>query len=67
MKWGLNEEGTPLHVVGGASSVDSEEQKEHYGTAQELTLAQGYDLDMLVANQKMYQFYIEHGILPGVA
>ncbi|KAI6356683.1 hypothetical protein MCOR31_010582 [Pyricularia oryzae] len=50
------------------SQVGSKEQKEHYGTAQELTLAQGYDLDMLVANQeKMYQFYVEHGILPGVA
>lgn len=50
------------------SQVGSEEQKEHYGTAQDLTLAQGYDLDMLAANQKrMYQFYIEHDILPGVA
>lgn len=50
------------------SQTGSEEQKEHYGTAQELTLAQGYDLDMLAANQqRMYQFYVEHGILPGVA
>ncbi|KZL80244.1 hypothetical protein CI238_13294 [Colletotrichum incanum] len=48
--------------------VGSEEQKEHYRTAQELTLAQGYDLNMLAANQeRMYQFYTEHGILPGVA
>ncbi|KDN72117.1 hypothetical protein CSUB01_11736 [Colletotrichum sublineola] len=50
------------------SQVGSEEQKEHYETAQELTLAQGYDLDMLAANQQMmYRFYIEHDILPGVA
>ncbi|KZL80461.1 hypothetical protein CI238_13420 [Colletotrichum incanum] len=56
------------YTIWQQSQVGSEEQKEHYRTAQELTLAQGYDLNMLAANQeRMYQFYTGHGILPGVA
>jgi hypothetical protein len=50
------------------SQVSTTEQKEHYNTLQELTLAHCYDLDMLAANQEqIYQFYIRHGIPAGVA
>ncbi|KAK2024535.1 hypothetical protein LX32DRAFT_705392 [Colletotrichum zoysiae] len=36
----------------GCLQVGLEEQKEHYRTAQELTLAQGYDINMLAVNQE---------------
>lgn len=50
------------------SQVTTEEQKEHYSTALELTLAYCFDLDMLASNQeRMYQFYKKHGIPEGVA
>ncbi|KAK2754612.1 hypothetical protein CKAH01_17409 [Colletotrichum kahawae] len=50
------------------SQVSTDEQKKHYSMAEELTLAYGYDLDMLAANQeRMYQFYTKHGVLPGIS
>ncbi|RFN43710.1 hypothetical protein FIE12Z_12052 [Fusarium flagelliforme] len=50
------------------SRVRTKEQKEHYTSAQELTLAHCFDLDMLASNQeKMFRFYKKHGIPEGVA
>ncbi|KAF4881136.1 hypothetical protein CGCFRS4_v015859 [Colletotrichum fructicola] len=50
------------------SQVSTDEQKDHYAMARDLTLAHGYDLNMLAANQeRMYRFYVEHGVLAGVS
>ena len=50
------------------SQVSTAEQKECYDMAQELTLAHCYDLNVLAANQeRMYRFYVQHGIPEGVA
>lgn len=48
--------------------VSTKEQKDYYDMALELTLAHGFDLDMLASNQeRMYRFYQKYGILEGVA
>ena len=50
------------------SQVRTEEQKESYSLNEDLTLANCFDLDMLASNQeRMYRFYIRHGIPEGVA
>lgn len=46
----------------------TEEQKQYYDAARELTLKQCYDLNMLTINpKKMYRFYIRNEIPDGVA
>ncbi|KAK4245795.1 hypothetical protein C7999DRAFT_42690 [Corynascus novoguineensis] len=48
--------------------VCTDEQKQHYDAARELTLKQCYDLNILTINpKKMYSFYIRNGIPDGVA
>ncbi|KAK4139206.1 uncharacterized protein C8A04DRAFT_40902 [Dichotomopilus funicola] len=50
------------------AQVCTEEQKQHYNAARELTLAQCYDLNMLTINKpKMYSFFTKKGIPAGVA
>lgn len=50
------------------SKVSTEEQKQYYDSALDLTLAHCYDLKLLAANQeRMYRFYTQHGIPDGVA
>jgi len=41
-------------------------QRQHYELARDLTLGRGDDLE-LVYEDKNAQFYIEHGVLEGVA
>ncbi|RSL41598.1 hypothetical protein CEP54_015771 [Fusarium duplospermum] len=69
MNFGLpREEALVAYSTWQRSQVSSEEQKEHYRSIQELTLAYCFDLDMLASNQeKMFRFYKEHGIPEGVA
>ncbi|CAM1508712.1 Fc.00g055600.m01.CDS01 [Cosmosporella sp. VM-42] len=62
------EETVVAYSIWQRSQVSTEEQKEHYMSAQELTLAHCFDLDMLASNQeKMFRFYKKHGIPEGVA
>jgi hypothetical protein len=50
------------------AQVCTEEQKQHYDAARELTLARCYDLNMLTINKpKMYYFFTKNGIPAGVA
>ena len=50
------------------SQVRTEEQKQYYDMAQEMTLEHCYDLNVLAVNQeRMYMFYTQHGIPNGVA
>ncbi|CAG1984537.1 unnamed protein product [Fusarium graminearum] len=50
------------------SQVRTDEQKEYYMSAQELTLAHCFDLDMHASNQeKIFRFYKKHRIPEGVA
>ena len=50
------------------SQVSSDDQKQQYDKAEDLTLAHGYDLSVIVVNQeRMHRFYTEHGVLDGVA
>jgi len=48
--------------------VGTEEQKQHYDAARELTLKEYYDLNILIPDKKkLHRFYLKHGILDGVA
>ncbi|KAH8652835.1 hypothetical protein BGZ61DRAFT_468434 [Ilyonectria robusta] len=61
------EDAVTAYSVWQRSQVSTEEQKESYDSAQELTLAHCFDLDMLASNQeRMYRFYKKHGIPEGV-
>ncbi|KAH7119412.1 hypothetical protein B0J13DRAFT_532507 [Dactylonectria estremocensis] len=62
------EDAVTAYSVWQRSQVSTEEQKKSYDSAQELTLAHCFDLDMLASNQeRMYRFYKKHGIPGGVA
>lgn len=50
------------------SQVTTEEQKQYYDMALELTLAHCYDLNVLAVNrERMSRFYTQHGIPDGIA
>ncbi|KAH7459096.1 hypothetical protein FOFC_13766 [Fusarium oxysporum] len=62
------EEGVRACSVWQRSQVSTEEQKNHYTIAEELTLMHCLDLGILASNpERMFKFYTKNAILEGVA
>jgi hypothetical protein len=63
---GLRDDAVAAYCEWHCSKVRSQDQKQHYGLARDLTLERGFDLD-LIHEDNDAQFYIERGVLEGVA
>ncbi|KAM0390251.1 hypothetical protein ACHAPZ_011622 [Fusarium culmorum] len=62
------EEGVRAYSVWQRSQVSTEEQKNHYTSAEELTLMHCLDLGILASNpERMFKFYTKNAIPEGVA
>ncbi|KAK2737135.1 hypothetical protein CKAH01_18867 [Colletotrichum kahawae] len=63
---GLRDDAVEAYCEWHCSKVRSETQKQHFELAYSLTIARGLDLE-LVREDNDAQFYIEQGVLEGVA
>ena len=63
---GFREDAVEAYCEWHCSKVRREDQKEQYRLARDLTLDRGFDLELLHENNDA-QFYIERGVLEGVA
>lgn len=63
---GFREDAVEAYCEWHCSKVRREEQKQQYQLARDLTLDRGFDLE-LVYQDNDSQFYIERGVLEGVA
>ncbi len=63
---GLRDDAVEAYCECHCSQVRSQNQKQQYGLARDLTLERGLDLELL-HEDKDAQFYIERGVLEGVA
>lgn len=63
---GMRNDAVMQYCVWHGSKVRSETQKQQYQLARDLTLDKGLDLELLYSDQDA-QFYIDHGIMEGVA
>lgn len=63
---GLRDDAVEAYCVWHCSKVRRQDQKQQYELARDLTLDRGFDLE-LVHEDNDAQFYIERGVLEGVA
>jgi hypothetical protein len=63
---GLRDDAVEAYCEWHCSKVRRQDQKQHYELARDLTLERGFDLDLIYEDNDA-QFYIERGVLEGIA